>query len=311
VAAGVLWFAVAVLPVSNLLFPVGVMMAERALYLPSVGLAFLAVPLVAALRREGGARAARVAPAAGAVLLALAAARTWTRTPVWASSDALFQSMMREHPSLWWVEWRAGQILVRAGRAPQALPWYRSAITRVGGNQYVMALDYADVLLDLGRGAEAEPLLRHAVATYPGSVPAYTSLASVLIDAGRYREAGAVLDRAAAIPRYGALSAGEILHRRALAYDGLGAVDSALAARRASLRDPQNRAHVPAWVHYGRLLAERGDTAAAAAALDSARNRLAPALRPLVRLHPLPSLRDRLVKGWGPLPADPPAPARP
>src|SRR5262245_18416846 len=71
-------FVLFLLPAANLLFPAGTLMAERLLYLPSLGICVNAGHLVADVARRG-----RPALVAGAlltvVLLALGAARTWSR----------------------------------------------------------------------------------------------------------------------------------------------------------------------------------------------------------------------------------------
>jgi tetratricopeptide (TPR) repeat protein len=310
-AAAVAWFAAAVLPVSHLLFTAGTMLAERNLYLPSVGLVFLLPPLAARWALER--RPARLAAAgAFALLLALGGWWTWRRTPVWRSSETVFAALVREHPRLWWVEWKAGAILARRGRGEEALRWYLPALRKTRYNDISLCLDYVLVLRTLGRYGEGEPVLRRLVARYPNSVPPVVDLASLRIEQGRYAEAVALLDRAERIPRWGFLSRLEIRNRRALALDGLGRLDRALADRRETLRSPVVRAYPPPWYHYARLLRERGDTAAARQALDSAGARLSPAMRGALTLDPLPSLQSTLIRGWGPLPtaAAPPG-ARP
>ena len=307
-AAAVLWFAVAALPVSNLPFPAGTLLAERNLYLPSVALAFLLPPLAAAAARER--RVVRLAAAgAFALLLALGAARTWRRTPVWASSDTVFAAMVEEHPGLWWVEYRAGLILASRGRNQEALRWFVSAERKTRYNDIGVGIDYVRVLRALDRGAEGEPVLRHLMRLYPASVPAYVELATLRIEQRRYADALALLARAERIPRAGPLSRLQISDSKALSLDGAGRVDAALREREATLRDPRGRAGVSGWFHYARLLQERGDTAAARQALDSARVRVPPQLRPTLTLDPLPSLQSTFIRGWGPLPAAPlPAP---
>lgn len=298
VFAAILWFVACILPVSHILFPVGVMVAERTLYLPSASLAFLLPALVAALARERMA-VRRAAAGALAALLVLGALRTWRRTPSWASSNAVFDVMVDEHPELWWVEWKAGRLLAQAGRYDEALVWYRRAMPKVNYNHYTMAMDYSSLLLALGRGDEAEPVLTHAVRTFPNSVPAFLYLASLRIEHGRYREAVELARRGAAVPHYGPMSMVEAGHRLALGYDGLGQIDSALVYRRMTLADPAGRPHSNMWYHYARLLAESGDARGAAAALDSARARAAPAVRPLMRLDPLPPIASARLTGWG------------
>jgi tetratricopeptide (TPR) repeat protein len=307
VAAAVLWLAASVFPVSHLPFSVGVMVAERNLYLASVAVAFLVAGAAGALAKERrDVRRAAVAGVAG--LVALGAVRTWGRTPVWRSSNAVFDAMVEEHPEIWWVEWRAGQLLMQAGRVDEAIPWYRKALAKTRYNHNVMAMDYVSLLLALRRLDEAEPILRHTLAQFPDSPPAYLYLTSVRIDQGRFREAVELSHRAAAVPRFGPVMAGHVQHRLALAYDGLGRRDSALAARRATLAIPDQRRLSNVWYHYARLLALAGDSAAAAAALDSARARVPPDQRRLLTLHPVPPLTTARVLGWGALAAPGAAP---
>src|SRR5262249_23554363 len=59
IAVGLAWIAVAFLPASNLLIPTGQILAERTLYLPSVGASFLlAVALAVVIRASRGSETA-------------------------------------------------------------------------------------------------------------------------------------------------------------------------------------------------------------------------------------------------------------
>ncbi|HEX6039819.1 tetratricopeptide repeat protein [Longimicrobium sp.] len=304
IAAGILWFALAVLPVSQVVFPVGFLLAERTLYLPSVALAFFIPPAVAALRRYP-AQLSQALATAGALVLLLGL-RTWTRTPTWESTNTVFQQMVRDHPNLWMVQWNAGELLVRGGRADEALPWYERAGQKVNFNHPGMNVDYARILLDQGRLDPAEALLRRTLDLEPRMGAARVHLGSVLVQRGRYRYALAVLspDSMDAVDD---ATRDRLAHRRALAYDGLGQVDSALAVRQASLRQAGGAATGPAWYHYARLLALRGREDEARAAVDSARARFAPEVRDRVTVDPLPTLDEPLLRGWGRLPAPPSA----
>jgi hypothetical protein len=90
-AFGLGWIAIALLPVANLVLPIGVLVAERTLYLPSVGLA-LAV----------GAWLPHVAPRRWPAILALVAAaggvRTAVRVPVWRDDGHVIWSELRDSP---------------------------------------------------------------------------------------------------------------------------------------------------------------------------------------------------------------------
>jgi hypothetical protein len=87
---------ITVLPTANLLFPIGAIMAERFLYLPSI--AVLAMILAIAPRlglRPGRADLAR---AAGAAVLLLLAARTWVRNRDWRDELSLSRATVTSAP---------------------------------------------------------------------------------------------------------------------------------------------------------------------------------------------------------------------
>ncbi|MEM9790573.1 MAG: hypothetical protein AAF842_09215 [Planctomycetota bacterium] len=97
VAGGVAWFWLAVLPFANLVFVIGVAMADRLLYLPLIGWCIAAGGLVAWGSRHGGGRAAATW-ALVVVAVALLGWRTWDRAPVWESQATLRLQSVRDTP---------------------------------------------------------------------------------------------------------------------------------------------------------------------------------------------------------------------
>jgi protein O-mannosyl-transferase len=100
-AIGLLWAFVALTPVLNVV-PVGVLMAERFLYLGSVGFCLWAGQWPAALA-EAAARAgrpwlARRLPALALLVLAMLAARTVVRNADWRDPIALYEAELRHAP---------------------------------------------------------------------------------------------------------------------------------------------------------------------------------------------------------------------
>jgi tetratricopeptide (TPR) repeat protein len=84
------------LPVSNLLFPIGTIMAERFLYLPSVG---LVVCLVLAVRGICGRMGlARAAPAVVCLVAVAFTVRTWARNADWQDDVTLARSAVEACP---------------------------------------------------------------------------------------------------------------------------------------------------------------------------------------------------------------------
>ena len=120
VALGIAWFAVSVFPTSNLVIPVAAWLAERWLYLPSVGLS-LAVAGAAALLLAWG-RIPRLGLAALLLtLLVPLSVRTWTRNTTWRDSETVARTLLLEHPESYRAQWLVSKGLWRAGRRDEAL----------------------------------------------------------------------------------------------------------------------------------------------------------------------------------------------
>ena len=121
-ALGLAWIGIAFLPVANLLFPIGVLVAERTLYLPSVGLALGAGAVMARLpARPGYGLALGLVVAAGAT-------RSVLRIPVWHDNLAMAQSIRRDSPDSYQGQMDAAGILLERGRPDLALTAARRAI---------------------------------------------------------------------------------------------------------------------------------------------------------------------------------------
>ena len=90
-AFGLGWIALALAPVANLLFPAGVLVAERTLYLPSAG---LALALGAALKDVAP---RRLAWGVGLAVLA-GGVRTASRVPVWRDELTVVLSILEDSP---------------------------------------------------------------------------------------------------------------------------------------------------------------------------------------------------------------------
>jgi protein O-mannosyl-transferase len=116
VAFGFVFLAVAILPVSNVLFPSGVVIAERTLYLPSVAAAILAgwVAEWALARRPLPVLA--LAAALGAVF----AVRTWTRTPIWHDNKTMMLAVLSEQPESYRAHATAAAVFNLAGAWPES-----------------------------------------------------------------------------------------------------------------------------------------------------------------------------------------------
>jgi protein O-mannosyl-transferase len=153
-AFGLGWIAIAFLPVSNLLFSTGVLLAERTLYLPSVGLALAA----------GAALARLPAPRFRVVvaLLALAgAARAARRTPVWHDDLAVTVSILEDSPESYRGPARMSAVYQSHRQPARALAALQDA-ARIYDRDPTLFIAGADAALTLGRPRLADSLLVRA-----------------------------------------------------------------------------------------------------------------------------------------------------
>jgi tetratricopeptide (TPR) repeat protein len=84
------------LPTSNLLFPIGTIMAERFLYLPAIAFAAGVVAAVGAAGKRVG--DARLAPALLGLIVVACAARTWARNLDWQDDLAVGKAAVEASP---------------------------------------------------------------------------------------------------------------------------------------------------------------------------------------------------------------------
>lgn len=123
-AFGLIWIGATVFIVSNILVPTGVLIAERTLYLPSVGAALLAGWAIAAV----WSRAPRAALAVLAFVVAAGAVRTATRNPIWRNNEAVFRQILVDAPTSFRAPWTRAMLMAEAGDSAGAEHELRRAI---------------------------------------------------------------------------------------------------------------------------------------------------------------------------------------
>jgi hypothetical protein len=166
---GIAWAAIAVLPVSNLLLPTGVLLAERTLYLASVG-AVLTIAGVGELawRRwpSGAIRQVVVAAMVAAVLAG--AGRSAGRAAIWRDNDALFSQAGVEATNSYRAHRLRATHLDRQGRLEEAEREYRRSIALWGHDPKAYE-DLAILLQRQARDAEAATVLRAGLEVAPAA----------------------------------------------------------------------------------------------------------------------------------------------
>ena len=150
-AFGLLWIVIALMPVSNLLFPSGVLVAERTLYLPSVGFALAVAVWVkeVPIRRWW---------AVAALVVLLGGVRTALRVPVWASQQSVLASVIKDSPRSYVVPLSQAETYLAAHEPEQALESIR-AMVGITDHAPKALVWGADVAFHLGRPQLADSLL--------------------------------------------------------------------------------------------------------------------------------------------------------
>lgn len=177
VALGVVWIAIAIFPVSNLLARTGIILAERTLFLPSVGAVLLIAGLGSAVAHRLS-RSMRLAMgAAFAVLLAVAAIRSARRALVWRSQSIFFARLVEDAPRTYRAHYVVSRFHYGERRYAESERAARHALDLYRKDHHVHD-QLGQVLRTMGRCAEAVPILAEGVRVAPGE----TTIRSRLIE---------------------------------------------------------------------------------------------------------------------------------
>jgi hypothetical protein len=157
VAFALLWIPIAIAPVANVFVVTGVALAERTLYVASIGACWLlglTVDFLVVRRRT-------LALVPVAALSMAFAVRTWTRTPTWRDDRIFLLTLLSTHPESYWAHYLAGGLYVATGdldAAARELAIARSLCVVDAG----LLRTSAQVALDRGALPEARGLLDSA-----------------------------------------------------------------------------------------------------------------------------------------------------
>ncbi|GIY00469.1 protein O-mannosyl-transferase TMTC3 [Caerostris darwini] len=153
------------LPASNLFFPVGFVVAERVLYIPSMGFCMLVSQGCAMLY---GKRSKAVAVSGIILLLAVQTLKTISRNNDWQTEYSLYSSALSINQRNGKLYNNMGRVLENVDRYDEALHHYRKAI-EIEPEDVRSYLNVGRVLTNLRRYKEAEDIYRQAKTLFPES----------------------------------------------------------------------------------------------------------------------------------------------
>ncbi|MBW8772937.1 MAG: hypothetical protein JF590_06585 [Gemmatimonadetes bacterium] len=191
-AFGLVWMGIALGPVANILMPTGVLVAERTLFLPSVGFVIAVASLVSLLESGGRPvpRAWRMAGLAtfGAVL-GLGIVRSALREVDWRTPVIWSVRSIELAPLSWRTHLTYAMVLASARDSVGALKEVRAAIALRPDDPLALKM-----IADQGRMLAGDCygsviVYRELVARFPRRSDARASLVTCLARLGRYEEA--------------------------------------------------------------------------------------------------------------------------
>ncbi|RLW01790.1 hypothetical protein DV515_00007808 [Chloebia gouldiae] len=218
VLVGLLFLVFPFIPASNLFFRVGFVVAERVLYMPSMGYCILFVHGLKKLSTWLNKWRTTVL-ALFALLLLLFSWKTVKQNEIWLSRESLFSSGVKTLPHNAKVHYNYANFLKDQGRNVEAIyhyktalklyPRHASALNNLGTltKDVLEAKDYyrralqlnpqhnralfnlGNLLKSQGKKEEAVILLRDSIKYGPEFADAYSSLASLLAEQERLKEA--------------------------------------------------------------------------------------------------------------------------
>ncbi|EHH20609.1 Transmembrane and TPR repeat-containing protein 1 [Macaca mulatta] len=219
VLVGLLFLVFPFIPASNLFFRVGFVVAERVLYMPSMGYCILFVHELSKLCTWLNRCGATTLIVSTVLLLLLFSWKTVKQNEIWLSRESLFRSGVQTLPHNAKVHYNYANFLKDQGRNKEAIYHYRTALklyprhasalnnlgtlirdTAEAKMYYQKALQlhpqHNRALFNLGnllksqeKKEEAITLLKDSIKYGPEFADAYSSLASLLAEQERFKEA--------------------------------------------------------------------------------------------------------------------------
>ncbi len=179
-------FALAILPTSNLLFPIGAIMAERFMYLPAIGLCGCAAIALEKMGGRGGLRYAALA-----AICAAFGARAYARNFDWRDSIGFWSSAARAYPDCARAHYNLGQAWLAQSQPETAAAEFEAAL-RIRPDSAHAQAGLADALAKIpGRLEEAIAHYQAALAQDPNFAEAHYNYGAALARASRIPEAAA------------------------------------------------------------------------------------------------------------------------
>ncbi|KAM9327318.1 protein O-mannosyl-transferase TMTC2-like [Pholidichthys leucotaenia] len=186
------------IPATNLFFYVGFVIAERVLYIPSIGFCFLVAAGARTLYVKLRTRSCRAALLCLCMVLVLMnGLRTVQRNKDWSNEENLYKSGINVNPAKAWGN--LGNVLKNQGKMAEAERAYRNAL-HYRGNMADMLYNLGLLLQENERFSEALEYYKLAIGSRPTLASAYLNKGIILMNQGNLEEAKRTFLTCAEIP---------------------------------------------------------------------------------------------------------------
>lgn len=199
VSFGLAWVVISLAPVTNVVFPTGILLAERTLFLPSVGLALAIAGAATLLPARWAAQPGLRRAATGIVgaVLVVAAVRSAIRQPLWRDSLTILRQTVQDAPRSYRAQLVLGKALLYDGDRPGAEAAFRAAAALWERDPRPFE-ELGQLLRARGACGEAIPVLRAGVLADSTSDTARSRLVECLIVERQWDEAEREIGRGVA-----------------------------------------------------------------------------------------------------------------
>lgn len=179
-AFGIAWIGLILLPISNVIVKSGVLLAERTMFLPSIGAAVILGAIIPVVAARVPSRSARLV--AATVLALVLGAGVWrcaTRAGVWRDNFTVFASAIVDEPLSYAAHFGQGGVMFDSHKYGTAEREIRIALHLYQGDPRVYQ-DLASAYAQAGHCDGAIPLARRALDLSPHFVAAKLLIAQCL-----------------------------------------------------------------------------------------------------------------------------------
>jgi hypothetical protein len=182
-ALALLWFLLTALPVSNLIVTIGIVVAERTLYMPLFSVAIAAAATAAALLAARSHRVELTGLTAGVALLAAFASRDILRIPEWDTTNSIFFALHRDRPDAFRAHWHMAREARVAGDIPESGRQYNEAV-RLWPLREGLIAEAAGLAVMQHRLEDGRKLAAFGAERWPNNLAIQRLLAGTALDLG-------------------------------------------------------------------------------------------------------------------------------